>query len=87
MTQEPKSLQVQIGNWCRHFTGIQHERCKLGIAYKDVSVPQGRIPCLKDNGCSERCGSASFPTPEEVEQEVQRIAEQVRQLLKGATHE
>lgn len=38
---------MKAGN-CRHFTGIQNDTCKAGVAYesvKDKSVRPLRIPC------------------------------------------
>ena len=72
---EHKTLAQQIGNKCRHFNGIMNETCKAGVRYKEVrdsaSHPY-RWPCFQDNGCSERCSSVSYYTPDEV---AARVAE------------
>lgn len=57
-----------FANKCRHFTGIQHETCKAGIRYldaRDASTSPARFPCLKEDGCSERCASVSYYSEEE----------------------
>lgn len=45
-------------NTCKHFNGIQHDCCELGINYKSVTTePEQldgwalRIPCIKERKC------------------------------------
>lgn len=42
---------------CRHFTGIQHDRCALGVEYDSVRAPREElgaettlVPCLRRDG-------------------------------------
>jgi hypothetical protein len=78
---EHKSLTDQIGNKCRHFNGLLHDTCKVGVAYSSVrdssSTGPYRFPCLKDNNCSERCTSVSYLTPEEIAEEESEIRQAV----------
>lgn len=67
-----KSLHDQIAHKCVHFTGIMNKQCKLGIAYADVRVNDQpyKFPCLKQ---CDTCGSALFPTEDEVQQRILEI--------------
>lgn len=81
-----RTLAEQIGNHCRHFNGIQNERCSAGIAYADVrldhepkgvgvvSFPRRSWPCMRNNNpAGAVCASQSFPTSAEVAAEVAEI--------------
>lgn len=75
-----KSFYEQIARKCKHFNGVSNEKCKLGIAYKDVEVPNSRprkIPCMKDTEffSGGHCDHADFPTHEEVEAQVKQMNE------------
>ena len=54
---------------CRHFTGIQHKACALGIVYDSVrDASGGRNPCLTLIGtepATMRCPHRSLLTQEE----------------------
>lgn len=66
---EHKSLTDQIANKCRHFNGLMHNVCDAGIAYQSVQNHRERplrLPCLKEDGCTERCPKASFLSVEEI---------------------
>lgn len=72
--------------WCRHFNGIQNKICKQGIAYDSVGIKRENgtgymWPCFKDQGCTERCASASFLTPEEVAEKMKESSEALRKYL------
>lgn len=51
---------------CVHFTGIQHDTCKVGVVYRDVSdksmKPYG-FPCLQMHVTT--CDKRQYPTLEE----------------------
>ena len=53
---------------CKHFTGVQNDRCDVGIAYADF--PKGALPCLprfKDGAAPvTTCGKREYPTAEEI---------------------
>lgn len=78
-----KSLAEQIGNWCRHFNGIDKGTCKAGVRYEDVrgSVASKTYPCFKENGCAERCPSTSFLSEQEIAEEVKRSQEHAAKFL------
>jgi hypothetical protein len=86
---QPRTLEEQIANWCRHFNGVQNETCRIGIAYRDVRAADKKLPCLKNEGCSHLCPSASFRTPEEValqaEQEREAAKLFLQELAEGKT--
>ncbi|SRR6266568_971985 len=72
--------------WCRHFNGIQNKICKMGIAYDLVGIkrengPGYMWPCFKDQGCTERCGHASFLSPEEVAEKEREASEALQRYL------
>ena len=58
---------------CKHFTGIQHDACALGIAYdtvRDDSERPYRWPCT--NSALTTCSRREFPTQAE---ELAEVAE------------
>lgn len=70
--------------WCKHFNGIQHEACRVGVKYKDVEVPNSRprtLPCFKDQNCTERCSQAVFRTPEEVAEKEKEMNEAIQKFI------
>jgi hypothetical protein len=75
-----KTLEEQLGGWCQHFNGVDHEACKAGIAYKDV-VQDGKFPCLKDDDCMMACPHVIFPTVQEAAEEAARINTRVAEAL------
>lgn len=80
---------------CRHFNGIQHETCKIGVRYEDVKDKGTRpfgFPCLETgNGCPDTCPQRSLLTQEEHaarELEMQARVDEIVMLLKaGKCHE
>lgn len=63
-----KSLVERLQDKCKHFTGIQHDVCKVGVKYADVkdeSVKPFRWPCL-DKSCTT-CPKVEYYTKEEAE--------------------
>lgn len=68
---------------CRHFNGVQHDRCRAGISYDDVHKvisPGNALPCL----CAEiiTCSARSFLTEDEIQaEETARYAHLERTLL------
>ena len=79
---EHKSLREQFANWCRHFNGAHNHHCTIGVVYGDVIEAGTRnLPCLKDDGCSYRCASASFLTEQELDVKVAEEEEIVRKFL------
>ena len=65
---------------CKHFTGIQHERCTAGVRYLDVrdSSQPGPYswPCLKLRPCTTTCGKFESVTADE-EQAFQRESDRI----------
>ena len=61
---------------CRHFNGIQHERCEAGVRYDDVrGDPEMTfahclpLPCWREHEGLMTCPKRSFPTVEEAKAE------------------
>lgn len=86
------TLANQHKQWCRHFTGIQNEICKLGIRYADVKLvlPDGETtpdglrvayPCLAGSGHPELCDKLSFPTQEEADEHEREVSAHLAEYL------
>lgn len=65
---------------CKHFTGIQHDTCRAGVAYDSVRVvltPEQRaaattpsgFPCLAGSPL-DNCPSRAYPTRDEIAAEL-----------------
>ncbi len=53
-------------NVCAHFTGVQHDRCRVGVPYEFVK--EGKtFACFQDEANGLVCEKAHFPTREEAE--------------------
>lgn len=69
---------------CRHFTGIQNDRCNAGIEY-DTVRGNGPIPCITLNGKRNDCRpSYREPTPEEIaadEAEFDSVMARMRKVM------
>ncbi len=76
MDRQP-SLRYQLGDWCRHFNGIQHPTCRAGISYASMPRP---LPCFKSS-CSEACNSASFLGEQELDVKVAEHEAAIRAFL------
>lgn len=55
---------------CKHFNGIQNKECKAGLNIREVVGGDNvgwlrRAPCLRSNGCTEKCSQYAELTPEE----------------------
>jgi hypothetical protein len=78
-------------DWCRHYSGLMDDVCKAGVNYSTVhdgSLPGlDGYPCFKHNGCSERCASASFLTPEEVAEKMKESGEALKRYLDNMAHD
>ena len=83
MNSEHKSLYEQFADKCRHFNGIQNDRCNVGVPYEQFIV--SGLPCFKSGGCSHLCPSASFFSHEEVAEQERETNEQVRAFLAEMT--
>lgn len=68
----------KIQQTCRHFNGIQHDRCYAGVDYRGLmegsTTGSGRLPCLPafspDDPPPVSCALLNRPTREEAEAEV-----------------
>lgn len=75
-----KTINEQIANWCKHFNGVLNDSCQAGIAYKDVRAG-GKLPCLKDEGISDTCPQAVFPTEQEVDEQAAHAMQLAAEFL------
>lgn len=68
---------------CRYFTGVLHDKCEAGIAYKNVGFVGRKLCCLA--GQPSPCGHYSEPTAEEISEydadEVRFIKESIAQMV------
>ena len=51
---------------CKHFNGVQHDRCKAGVNYRETFPPpwgKGGLPCIEHG--STLCDKADWPTNDE----------------------
>lgn len=90
-----RSLAEQIASRCVHFTGIGNSpTCKAGVAYAAVRLEHPPIqydgkytatvshPCLSHhNHGGATCAKAQFPTPEEVQAEVEASGRRFGQVV------
>lgn len=79
MPRDFATLAEQIADSCVHFTGIQNQTCKAGVAYSSFDRPG--LPCLKDFCKGHTCEHLHFPTAEEVAAQV--AFERTRMALDG----
>ena len=68
--QRTKAALLVYRDKCRHFNGIQHTTCKVGVNYTDVRDPSMpgpyRWPCLDGGrGAADTCSKRSLLTQEE----------------------
>lgn len=85
-----KLFANQLGNWCRHYSGLMNDTCKAGIRYDDVKDKRdrgvacglARFPCFKDSNCAECCTTASFLSEEEIRAEEERSNQAIAAFLK-----
>lgn len=82
--RESKGHYLRILSTCRHFTGIQHERCAAKVVYRDVrdASHKGpyRWPCL-DRDSATACAKLSLPTEEEARKESDEIEAALKRMF------
>lgn len=69
---------------CKHFTGIQHDACALGVPYvsvRDESVRPYKWPCL--GACATSCGKKETRTAEEIDAEDRDWAERFGHIARA----
>ncbi len=69
---DKSTLAERTMSRCKHFTGVQHDTCAVGVAYasvKDTSTKPYGFPCLPEHGGHATCDKREFPTREEAEAE------------------
>lgn len=71
-TQQRKTFIERQMERCRHFTGVQHEVCAVGVRYADVRDESTRpfgFPCLANYAGNATCAKLARVTREEAEAE------------------
>ena len=72
---------------CVHFNGIQHDKCRAGVAYRELFGNEPgwakHLCCLGDKESPTTCGSAHFPTREEAEKEVDEFEARMDRFSKA----
>jgi hypothetical protein len=69
------AFRARLESTCAHFNGIQHERCKAGVKYKELPDDArgiGKFPCLAQHNAS-KCAHHRLPTREGVQAEIDEI--------------
>jgi hypothetical protein len=70
MATARKTRAERIMDRCKHFTGVQHETCGVGVPYASVRPKEGGgLPCLREPMCNAECPRVEYPTREEAEKE------------------
>lgn len=72
MKLERKTFVERKMEQCRHFTGVQHDTCAAGVAYKDVRDETTRpfgFACLGAYAGNATCAKREWITREEAEAE------------------
>lgn len=71
-----KSVAEKRATRCRHFNGLQHDKCEAGVCYKTLQA-DGLLPCLPwhcDTGKPvATCGNYGTYTAEEVAEQEREI--------------
>jgi hypothetical protein len=67
---------------CRHFNGVQHGSCRVGIRYHDVE-PLPCLPQLLNGRTPALCAQFSAITPGEARAEAEQWAEAVQRCVIG----
>lgn len=81
-----RGLWEQRMGRCKHFTGIQHDRCAADVAYDAVRGPagtdglRGPIPCLREHAGDATCPLRVFPTEAEARAEAAATLGHVRKV-------
>ena len=82
MNNKERELRIKAEmSKCKHFTGIQHDKCAVDVVYKDVrdsSKSPYEFPCL---GADVECLNREYPTREEAEKEVDEMEQAVADFL------
>lgn len=83
-----KTPREQKANRCVHFNGIQNETCKAGVSYdvfrNNRVAGKDWMPCLKDaGGDCVHCEKRLWPTPEEIEAELEADEKLMKKMLTG----
>lgn len=73
-------------NKCKHFNGIQHSECKVGVNYRSlIGGPDhgwaARLPCLRDDESTIVCELLSLPTEGEARQTVETRDKRMTEIL------
>lgn len=67
---------------CRHFNGVQHDRCKAGVSYRESwppPWPNGSLPCLGRSTAT--CEMQDFPTADEARAMALEAIKQTDEML------
>lgn len=67
---------------CKHFTGIQNDKCAIGIEYdsvRDESMRPFRWPCL-DEPCATTCARKEPITAKEETEDRERLAVMLKKI-------
>lgn len=81
----PEEFLTREMSTCKHFDGIQHDTCLVGVSYSGLLQEGRRLPCIPQRVGDERlqapCSQIAYPTREEAEAEQQRVEVIIAQRL------
>lgn len=68
---KPVTRVERIMDRCKHFTGVQHDVCGVGVTYTAVRAKTGGgLPCFRNfEMTGGECPRVEYPTREEAEKE------------------
>lgn len=82
-TQIAKNIAQKRATKCRHFTGVQNDKCKAGVCYKTLQEDGALLPCLpwlaNTGKPVANCKQYGVYTAEEIAEQEREI----ERLLKG----
>jgi hypothetical protein len=81
-------LLAQEMRTCKHFRGIQHERCAAGVELhplRDISGPgMARWPCLRllnQRECATTCAKLDLPTEAEARASLDELERNIAEIV------
>ena len=69
---------------CRHFNGIQHDRCKAGVLYRSLPKPHAfSLPCVNRDSRVDSCEACEPWSELEAETHMAALHSAVDDVLRG----
>jgi len=82
-----KTIQEQIQNKCKHFSGVMSKLCNAGVNYDEVRESHARpykFPCFASGNLSGgHCPKACFPSEEEAKAQAAEIEDRGKYTMEA----